>query len=33
MLDVETGYANGDIAGDYQKILAHESASRETHRP
>ena len=23
VLDVETGYANGDIAGDYQKILAH----------
>lgn len=34
VLDVETGYANGDIAGDYQKILAHEKALKqgETHR-
>ena len=26
VLDVESGYANGDIAGDYETILAHERA-------
>ena len=26
VLDVESGYANGDIAGDYETVLAHERA-------
>ncbi len=26
VLDVESGYANGDIAGDYEAVLAHERA-------
>ena len=26
VLDVESGYANGDIAGDYESVLAHERA-------
>ena len=28
VVDVESGYANGDIAGSYQAILAHEGAVR-----
>ena len=35
VLDVESGYANGDIAGDYESVLAHERAlqfSRATGR-
>ncbi len=26
VLDVESGYANGDVAGDYETVLAHERA-------
>ena len=26
VLDVESGYANGDVAGDYESVLAHERA-------
>lgn len=29
VLDVESGYANGDIAGDYQAVLAHERAIKK----
>ncbi|MDP2431340.1 MAG: peptide-methionine (S)-S-oxide reductase MsrA [Pseudomonadota bacterium] len=28
VVDVESGYANGDIAGTYQAVLAHERAAR-----
>lgn len=28
VLDVESGYANGDIPGDYESVLAHERALR-----
>ena len=28
VLDVESGYANGDVAGDYETVLAHERALR-----
>lgn len=28
ILDVESGYANGDVAGEYEAILAHERALR-----
>ena len=28
VLDVESGYANGDVAGDYEAVLAHERALR-----
>ena len=28
VMDVESGYANGDIAGDYETVLAHERALR-----
>ena len=28
VVDVESGYSNGDIAGDYQAVLAHERAVR-----
>lgn len=28
VLDVESGYANGDVAGTYQSVLSHEQALR-----
>jgi len=28
VVDVESGYANGDIEGSYQAVLAHERAVR-----